>query len=488
MFERLRRRFRPAAEIVNIVPGQRLRLSGKVLCLRNPGQPLRIEMGRQTLDLYPDRPLTREAGLAELDWLLLDPARDCARIGYQIRLTPGSRFVTNADSKEQSILFSAPREAFRRHLKIVHDGEVLNFSDPISELGTYLSLVEEPVDLVDLRHRALCRVVAAYGGPLEPLPADRALDLVRRVNDSLATAPGAKRDANGNPGGLVEIAADTRSVVIGDLHGQVDNLLSVLSENAFLSELDRGTAVIVIVGDAVQSDRPGQLESMESSALMMDVLFSLMLTFPGRVVFLLGNHDSFSPEVMKGGVSQGVLWERYLSAARGADYVAEMTRFYQLCPLVALSPYYLACHAGPPGAAVSRELLVEARQNPHLVHELTWSRLRNRRFPSGYGRSDVRRFLKSLGLAPGSTFIVGHYPLSDDDTLWTDIGNIPGHHLVYSSAEQVVGLFVQIDDKLVPMRYPVEPLLDWTNRYLVDDEYVDDERRHQVDRNPGQDT
>jgi hypothetical protein len=467
MFDRLRRRFRASGEIVNIEPGQRLRLSGKALRLRNPGRPIRVEMGRQLLDLYPDQPLTSQVDVADSGLLLLDPARPPAEIRFQLRLCKGKRFATDADSADQHLLFATPREAFRRHLQIIHDGDVLQFSDPISELGTYVSLVDEPLDLLASRRHALSRVKEIFGGPLQALPPDQAMRLIRRVNEQLAAAPKVRLDANSNPGALVEFGADRKSVIVGDLHGQVDNLLSVLSENAFLDELDAGTASLLFLGDAVHPDRPGQLEDMASSMLVMDLLFSLMLAFPGQMTFLLGNHDSFSQDVMKGGVAQGVLWERHLAVNRGEDYVAEMGRFYQLSPLVALTPRFVACHAGPPGMTVSRAALVEARQNPRLVHDLTWRRLKTPAFPGGYGRGDVRRFLKSLKCDPDTVFLVGHYPLSDNDTLWTDIGNISGHHLIYSSAEEQVGVFAEVGERLVPMRYPVEPLLEWTSVALT---------------------
>jgi len=135
--------------------------------------------------------------------------------------------------------------------------------------------------------------------------------------------------------------------------------------------------------------------------------------------------------------------------------------------VVALSESYVACHAGPPGSKVSRDELVDVHHQARLFHELTWSRLKTPAFPAGYGRRDVRRFRKSLGLSPDATFVVGHYPLSSDSTVWTDIGRIEGHHLLYASAEDEVAVMTRLDGELVPQIHPVEPLTAWINDNLA---------------------
>ncbi len=459
----IRKRLRSDADVLELSPGQRIRLSGKTISIKNPRLPLRIEMGRQNLDLYPDGGLTGGAEAGTPDLLLLDPARGLDHVAQQLRLRVGDEFVTDSDFVEQAQLFSEPREAFRRHLHCVHEGDVLSFRDTISELGTYLSLVDDPIDLDALRRQALSWVTEVYGGGLRPLTPERALALIQAVNQQLADDTLRRRDSDDTPGGLRQLPAGVRPVLMGDLHGQIDNLLTILSRNAYLRELQTGTAALVLLGDAVHCDRPGELERMEGSMLVMDLLFTLMNALPGRIVFLLGNHDSFSPEIMKGGVAQGVAWERFLTEQRGADYTAEMARFYRLSPVVAMSDGLLACHAGPPGRKVSPDDLVNVHHQPGLLHDLTWSRLKTPGFPTGYGRRDVRRFRKSMGLPPDTAFIVGHYPLSSDGTVWTNIGRIEGHHLLYGSAESNVAVIAAVDDELAPQVYPVEPLLAWLN-------------------------
>jgi hypothetical protein len=89
------------------------------------------------------------------------------------------------------------------------------------------------------------------------------------------------------------------------MHAQIDNLLTVLSQNAFLDALDEGTAALVILGDAVHSEVDGQLREMDSSMLLMDLIFKLKLCFPAQVFYVRGNHDSFSEDMSKDGDSAG---------------------------------------------------------------------------------------------------------------------------------------------------------------------------------------
>jgi UDP-2,3-diacylglucosamine pyrophosphatase LpxH len=117
--------------------------------------------------------------------------------------------------------------------------------------------------------------------------------------------------------------------MVGDLHARVDNLLVLLSQNGFLDGLERGSAALLILGDAVHPNTEGELEDMEGSLSMMDLIFRLKVTFPDRVFYLRGNHDSFSADVAKSGIPQGLLWARALREGRGKAYAAAMGQFYE---------------------------------------------------------------------------------------------------------------------------------------------------------------
>ena len=195
--------------------------------------------------------------------------------------------------------------------------------------------------------------------PSKPLPADEALALIEEVNQLMEQEVMRPRDSRGLPGGLLRLPAELTPIVVADLHAQVDNLLVILSHNGFLHALEKGEACMVIIGDAVHSERDGQLDQMDDSMLIMDLIFRLKLRFPEHFFFIRGNHDSFGEEISKGGVPQGLFWKRALNKARGKEYRKAMQRYYDLLPYVVVSPDFCAAHAAPPRSKVSADMLVD---------------------------------------------------------------------------------------------------------------------------------
>ena len=429
-------------------------------------------MGEQTLYLCPDPGVTEHEEGSPYDFILFDPERYFSGISHYQRLSPGNTLVIDSDIEFQEHVFSFPREAFRRQLSISHSGDALVFKDPISELGTYVSLIDDALETPRISRRrstALRRILEIFGGPLEPLPADKATETLIQVNELLRHESDRHKDTLGNPGCLLELPEHITPIIVGDLHAQLDNLLTVLSENAFMDSLEKGTAALILLGDAVHSEQPGRLEEMDSSLLIMDLIFMLKIRYPEQVIFIVGNHDGFHQELMKKGIPQGLLWKKHVIASRGEAYKEQLELFYQLSPLMIITPDFIACHAGPTRRKISRQILVDAHQFPDIVHDMTWSRIRTSAFPGGYTPSDVRQFRKGLEVSSEIPFIVGHHPFTQDDTLWLNAGRINQHHILISARSDRVGIFTRIDDKIVPQIYPTEPLLDWLNRQAASD-------------------
>jgi hypothetical protein len=88
-----------------------------------------------------------------------------------------------------------------------------------------------------------------------------------------------------------------------------------------LKEIENGRACLLLLGDVVHKESSGELEEMDSSALMLDLIFKLKIKFPEHVFMLRGNHESFTPAMSKGGVPQGALLKKRLQELRGHDYV-----------------------------------------------------------------------------------------------------------------------------------------------------------------------
>ena len=172
----------------------------------------------------------------------------------------------------------------------------------------------------------------------------------------------------------------------------------------------------------------------------------------------LGNHDSFAPEGMKGGVAQGLLWQQALSAERGEDYRDALADFYAISPLVMRAARCCACHAGPPTTVVTRQGLIDAHCNPALAHELTWTRFAAPGVTHGYRAADVRQLRRALGMPRDTDVVVGHFPRSAEETVWMDSDRVRGHHVLFSARDHVAGMLITQDGELVPRVVPVEAL------------------------------
>ena len=456
-----------ADETVMLAPSQKLRLSGKRTRIPLSGSPIfEVEMGKQRLHVHPDLGVDKRARKTPYDFIAFDPQRYCSGISHCLRLSPGETLAIDRNAEHQTYVFSSPRDAFRRHFSVRHEGDALVFRDPVSELGTYISLIDEEQDTFHIptcRAAALQRVMEIFGGAIKALPPEQALNTLREVNRCLRDQTFCPKDSVGNPGGVLQLPSHLTPILVGDLHAQIDNLLKILSENKFLESLEKGEAALIMLGDAVHPEQDGKLEEMHSSLLMMDLIFKLKLRFPEQVFYIVGNHDSFSHDVMKHGVPQGLLWEKHVAASRGEEYKAELELFYRQSPLVLVAEDFIACHAGPARRKISLETLINVREFPDIVHDITWNRIRSPRFPAGYARGDVRRFRKGLGVESDTPFIVGHHPYSEEGTLWLNAGHIDHHHIIISARPDRIGLMTRIDGDLIPEIYPTEPLTAWLN-------------------------
>lgn len=459
----LRAYFTDSTETITPAPTDRLRLSGKSLRVTAGENLFAVEMGKQTVHLCPDPPVNPGLRKPPYDYVLFDPDLYYSGIAHTLRLQPGQTLAVDYREELQKLVFSHPKHAFRRHLQVTHDGDTLVFRDPISELGTYLTVLTDENEKSRYeahRDRKLDKIQRIFGGTLQSLSSGDAIDTLKAVNRLLRKDPCRRMDSFGNAGSLVELPAHLTPIVVGDLHAKVENLLTILAANSFLECLERGEAALIFLGDAVHPEAKEELEFMESSVVTMDLIFKLKLQFPEQVFFIVGNHDSFSPDVMKGGVPQSILWEKRITALRGDEYRQEMALFYRQSPLVVLSDDFVACHAGPPRSSVTLETLVEARQFPDLVHELTWNRIKSKDWQLGYTRADIRRFRKSLNLDESMPFIVAHYPQSKDGTLWLNVNQIPQHHILYSARSDRLALFTRVGGEMLPQIYPAEAILE----------------------------
>jgi hypothetical protein len=443
-------------------------LKGEGIQVPFQGYPLQIRLGSDDnkLYLFPERLLKSRPDEPPSGFVLFNPAYFFSRISGFMRLERGKKLVLGRSDPEQTAMLSYSERVNQRHLTVSYPGDALILRDLQSDAGTTLSVLKAPEEverLIRRRQEKLYHLREIFGGPIQPLPLLEAQTDLEEINQIMAQEVYRPKNSKLQPGKLVRLPDEVIPILIGDLHAQIDNLMNILSQNHFLESLENGSACLILLGDAVHSEMEDQMENMTGSMLMMDFIFKLKARFPNQVFHIRGNHDSFAAYVSKGGIPQGLLWEKHLEAERGARYKQEMDRYYQQLPYVVLAKDFLACHASPPSRKVNLEMLINASEHQGLMEQLIHNRVKRSGYPGGYMSKDVKRFRKGLGLAPNFTFIVGHNPLDETETLWLNAGDIENHHILYGAGLHSIGVFTRIGDGIIPLSYKTEPLLEATN-------------------------
>lgn len=425
------------------------------------GKLVRLDLGKQCLWLFPEAAWHLGPDGPIDSWIIVDPDRFGADIGGFARVRPGETLLIGRGNEDLNNIFDFPKSVSKRHLNLTNDNGQLLISPLESDRDTYVRGIEAPETLGMLRTNRLENLKFVHeimGGPIELLPPEAALETMDQLLETLDTEPYRAKDRSGRPGALLDLPDKLLPVVVGDLHAKIDNLLNILCAGGLLSELRNGTIALILLGDVVHREDDGALEEMESSLLMLDLVAKLKIRFPGNVFWLRGNHESFDEAVGKMGVPQGQLLYHEAERIRGEAYVKRLAECFERLALVVRSADFIACHAGPPRQRVSLNDLIEIRAHPNLAHELTWNRIRRPSRPGGYTKGDVKSFRKNLGVAKHTPLIVSHTPLSSDRTVWTNIGEIKNHHILFSAMPDTVAVMIRVGHEMVPLQYPVEAL------------------------------
>jgi hypothetical protein len=277
-----------------------------------------------------------------------------------------------------------------------------------------------------------------------PRATDTLKPLQEAVRNILAFDPALRPlSSDGKPGGLIEFPKTEKRefIIIGDLHGQVANLRAILKDAKIGEKLRLNKAVLLFLGDAVHNDRSGFVFEMESSIEIMDIIIGLINEFPKNIIYLLGNHDTFAPELSKLGIQQGLLYRDALLKARGKLYVAVMQEFFEALPLVVMHKSFLAVHAGPVRGGMTRTELINVRHFENYLWQMTWNRLNETRSTPSmkeYGPEDLDETRRLLGCPREIPIFVGHNPMwkwGDADSIWIDALGCHDHVILYATLE-----------------------------------------------------
>jgi len=462
LFERMKRVFDGTSDAIELVPEQEPReLSAPVRVAWSTG-PFRMTLGKSIMEFHPDRPADDRKRGGQRDWIVHPGDEFYRTLTGFLRICPGDSLILGREDDVQTAVFDYPKSVARRHMEVTNrNGELtLRPLDPDRPCAiSFFPESDAPLKLADQRGRNLERLTALLGHPFETFDRDDALERITRVNRILADEAYRERDADGNPGGIVSLPDDLTPLIVGDIHTRIDNLLKVVVEGGFVDALERNEACLVLLGDLVHSQESGELEEMDSSILILDTFLLLKERFPANVFYIRGNHESFSPDVGKGGVAQGVVLRKHLKKARGKAFLSEVETLFEQLPFVVQNANFAACHGAPTRSDITRETLVNIQRYPGIQHEIVWNRVRQGNRPGGYTKGSVKRFRRTLGLPKHAPVIVAHTPLSDEDTVWLDVTEITGHHVVYSAHLHLVGAMTLIGNTAVPLEYNAEPLI-----------------------------
>ncbi len=169
---------------------------------------------------------------------------------------------------------------------------------------------------------------------------------------------------------MVEINRDVDKIVIGDLHGDLETLVSILKRENLLKKLERNEAVLVFLGDYI--DR-GLFQVETIAAVLM-----LKILAPGNVVVLRGNHEPSPILVPYPHDFTEQLMNKYGNSWR---YVYSIfLEVFQKIPLIAYVPSQaLLLHGGPPANVLYSKSFEEAftldkpMVDDSVLEDILWS-------------------------------------------------------------------------------------------------------------------
>lgn len=235
------------------------------------------------------------------------------------------------------------------------------------------------------------------------LPKEQAIKQINELKKAIQMGKhqqGAVVDLRGIP-------ADKEIILVGDLHTRLDNLKKVLSQNGNLEKIQKGEAVLVILGDAVHGEI--DYREMDSSIGIMQFIMGLKIDNPDNVYYLLGNHDYLSGNFTKNNVPQGSVYRNRIEELYGKEYVALYEDFIKASPLIVIGNGFIGVHGGPIKGATLEEIqkVNVADEKNHIVNHAEWGRYKDKEV--GYDEEDVQEFLENMGQADGF-LIVGHSP------------------------------------------------------------------------------
>lgn len=276
---------------------------------------------------------------------------------------------------------------------------------------------------------------------------------------------------------LTQLDPSVRTIVVGDLHGEIHSLKAILLDKENLQDIANGRAVLMLLGDIVHPVRGDPYDMGPSWELKMLVM-ALTTAYPRNVFALVGNHDPVDTECRKKMLSadgslvklnQGSDFRKYLASMLEEVHATshETQEFLQTyAESTCLSPYFFVAqgvvgvHAGP--ISLSRQVARDCSPldgdamrafcaeidlddvGHRTYYEACWQRLSPTECSPEFISERVGRFLSECE-QPNGHLIVGHSPPKDKNKWREDIlcpdkdGTANGFTVIIASGQNVLG-------------------------------------------------
>ena len=179
------------------------------------------------------------------------------------------------------------------------------------------------------------------------------------------------RNEKGRMGGfvvmdrLVKLDPVGEALVIGDLHGDLESLRTILEGSGFIQKMDSSEkAYLIFLGD--YGDRGSQ------SAEVYYVILSLKLAFPKQVILLRGNHEG-PKDLIAYPHDLPMQFQKRFPRDWETVYNKMFSLFDLLYNAVFVEERYLMVHGGLSPEISSLDDIAKANGKQGLLEDLLWS-------------------------------------------------------------------------------------------------------------------
>lgn len=159
------------------------------------------------------------------------------------------------------------------------------------------------------------------------------------------------------------------AIIVGDLHGDLENLISILEKSKFLEKAERyKNQHLIFLGD--YGDRGNY------SPEVYFVVLKLKEMYPSKVVLMRGNHEGPGDLLPTPHDLPARLTEKYGEKATGKIYLELRNLFGKLYNATIVSGRYVLIHGGFPGNVKSINDLADASQKhpkQDFLEEMLWN-------------------------------------------------------------------------------------------------------------------